>query len=98
MFDGGLRRSVPEQLRVEVGMRINKAWGNHLALGVDGLYRLFGNGANLDDNAVFDAHIGVKGGQTATVYHLAISDYQVEHVSSRFLIVFNTGSLPIAEP
>jgi hypothetical protein len=91
MFDGGLRRSVPEQLRVEVGMGINKARGNHLALGVDGLDRLFGNGANLNDDAIFNAHIGVKGGQPATVYYLAISDYQVEHVSSQFLIVFNAG-------
>ena len=72
---------IPEQLRVVVGVQVDEARGQRLALGVNGFGGEIIGFADRDDPAVGDTDVTVTGGRTGAVDDLRVADQQVEHVS-----------------
>ncbi len=66
---------VPEHLGVVMGMAVDEAGCDDMALGVDDLLRAFARQiADGGNDAVPDADIGAETGQARTVHHRAAPD------------------------
>ncbi len=68
---------VPEHLGVQVGVPVDEAGRDHLALGVDLVDPRSADPADEGDAVADHAHIGPVGAEARAVHHRAVADHQV---------------------
>ena len=69
---------IPGDLRVVVGVDVDEAWRDQLALGVDLLAARGQIGLDGSDLAVSNAHVCTPPGRACTIDDGAIADYEVK--------------------
>jgi len=74
---GGGAERVPEDLGVHVGVPVDEAGRDDLAVGVDDLARRLPDAANAGDAAALDADVGAVLGQPGAIHHPAVLDHEV---------------------
>ena len=80
VLQGRSRLAVPEELGVEVGVRVDEARRHDAVRGVDLLARLALDRAHGDDPPVLDGHVGALSRGAFAVHHDAVADDHVVHV------------------
>jgi hypothetical protein len=79
MFYGRFGGTIPQQLCVEVGVRIYEAGRHYFACCVYGIGSGLMDAPYFDDNAILYPHIGYKGWQPTAVNHFAVLNNQIQH-------------------
>jgi hypothetical protein len=70
--------AVPYCLAIVVGVDVDKAWRDQLALGIDFLSAILRNFADGGDAVALDADIGLDGCAAGAVHHGAVADDEIE--------------------
>ncbi len=73
------QRRVPEHLRVVVGMDVDEAGRDHLAVGFDRARRAIVDLADGRDASVLDCDVRAVPGTPGAVDHRSVADDQIEH-------------------
>ena len=76
----GARERIPEELRVEVRVRVDEAGRHQAAGGVDRPPAALRHRPDRDDAVAFDRDVGGEGRPARAVHHAAVADDQVVHV------------------
>ena len=75
-------RGIPHDLRVVMGVEINKARSNDTTLGIDGLGRGLGDVTDRHNATIAHANIGPESVTTGSINNRAALDQKIEHENS----------------